>query len=348
MDKISKIKIYETRREIGKLEKTPLHIMTDVTNDILTSYPGSELEFEPRTNRELRPATDAREVFVVHGRNLAVRDALFTFLRSMRLDPLEWSEAVQATGKTLPYTGEILDAAFSRAHAVVVLFTPDDEARLREPFRNASDPPHEVDLTGQARPNVLFEAGMAMGRSEDRTVLVELGTLRPFTDIGGRHTIRLDNTTQRRQELAQRLEAAGCPVNREGTDWHTAGDFEAAMASMDQGSTERNGDVEQRSAKLLISQLSPEAVILLTKAANDRDHMISRHAEMNSCIIIIDDEVLNIPENAQSVAIWESALNDLVARGLVEDSLSNRTTFALTRKGIEVAEKFKDSLQPNV
>lgn len=71
----------------------------------------------------------------------------------------------------------------------------------------------------------LFEAGMAMGRFPERTILVELGNLRPFSDIGGRHVIRPDNTTQKRQELAQRLETAGCGINLKGTDWHTAGDF---------------------------------------------------------------------------------------------------------------------------
>ena len=64
---------------------------------------------------------------------------------------------------------------------------------------------------------------MAMGRDEERTVLVELGALRPFSDIAGRHTIKLNDTSQRRQELAQRLQAAGCSVNLEGTDWHSVG-----------------------------------------------------------------------------------------------------------------------------
>ncbi len=197
----------------------------NVTDEFITGPPGSALEANPRADQELRPATDAREVFVVHGRNLAARDALFDFLRAIDLHPLEWSEAVQATGKASPYIGEILDAAFSRAHAIVVLFSPDDEARLREAFRVASDPPHETQLTGQARPNVLFEAGMAMGRNQDRTILVELGNLRPFSDVGGRNTIRLDNSSQRRQDLAQRLRSAGCPVNLDGTHWHNAGDF---------------------------------------------------------------------------------------------------------------------------
>lgn len=113
----------------------------------------------------------------------------------------------------MPYIGAILDAALSRAHAVVVLLTPDDEACLRPQFRSDSDPPQEVEPSGQARPNVLFEASMAMGRNHERTILVELGVLRPFSDIAGLHVIRLDNTPQRRQDLAQRLQTAGCPVN---------------------------------------------------------------------------------------------------------------------------------------
>ena len=107
------------------------------------------------------------------GRNNEARNALFSFLRSIDLDPLEWPEAAKLTGKPSPYVGEILDAAFSNAHAVVVLFTPDDEARLKAQLQVDSDAPLETELNGQARPNVLFEAGMAMARHQDRTILVE-------------------------------------------------------------------------------------------------------------------------------------------------------------------------------
>lgn len=186
----------------------------------------SDYSRQSNSQADAAPVADPQAVFVVHGRDRSVRDAMFAFLRAIGLHPLEWAEVVKATGKPTPYIGEILEAAFSSARAVVVLMTPDDEARLREPFREDGDDVNETKLTPQARPNVLFEAGMAMGGSPDRTILVEVGVLRPFSDIGGRHVIRLDDSMARRQQLAQRLQSAGCPVNLAGIDWHTAGRFE--------------------------------------------------------------------------------------------------------------------------
>jgi predicted nucleotide-binding protein len=168
---------------------------------------------------------------VVHGRNKPARDALFDFLRSIGLLPIEWSAAAKATNKGAPYVREILDVAFRQAAAVVVLLTPDDEARLKRKFRKASDPSYERNLTGQARPNVLFEAGRAFGSHPDSTIVVQIGSVRPFTDTAGLHIIHLSNTPEARNDLANRLEAAGCAVNRDGTDWLTpsgGGDFDVA------------------------------------------------------------------------------------------------------------------------
>ena len=148
---------------------------------------------------------------------------MFTFLRSIGLRPIEWDQAIAMTGKASPYIGEVLDVAFDDAQAVVVLLTPDDIAYIRHEYAAEDDP--ELEPRGQARPNVLFEAGMAMGRDGERTILVEMGDLRPFSDVGGRHAIRMDNTPQRRKSLADRLRTAGCPVDVSGADWITAGDF---------------------------------------------------------------------------------------------------------------------------
>jgi predicted nucleotide-binding protein len=194
----------------------------DVTDELITGPPGTGTTSRQGSGPQVQ---GPRVVFVVHGRDLRLRDSMFSFLRSVGLHPLEWAEAVAATNHPNPYVGEILDTAFSIAQAVVVLLTPDDEGRLSQRLQQRGDPSHETQLTAQARLNVIFEAGMAMGRFPDRTILVELGSLRPFSDVAGRHVIRMDDTTQRRQELAQRLQSAGCPVNLAGTDWHTEGRF---------------------------------------------------------------------------------------------------------------------------
>lgn len=164
-------------------------------------------------------------VFVVHGRNALLAKALFTFLRALGLQPLEWVKAIRATGEPSPYVGTILETAFRDAAAVVVLLTPDDEARLRKAFLKKTDPMYEKRLTPQARPNVLFEAGMAFGRKPENTVLVQVGEVRPFSDVGGRHVARLSNDSTSRQELATKLANAGCNVDTSGTDWLTEGDF---------------------------------------------------------------------------------------------------------------------------
>ena len=171
-------------------------------------------------------AEDQRSVFVVHGRNEGLRRSMFDFLRSINLQPIEWTAAVALTGQGSPYIGDVLDAAFHRAAAIVVLMTPDEIAYLQPRYGHGDDDP-EVQPSEQARPNVLFEAGMALGRDAERTVLVEIGSVRPFSDVAGRHIVRLSNAVESRQALAQRLITAGCDVVLSGTDWHSSGDFSA-------------------------------------------------------------------------------------------------------------------------
>ncbi len=166
------------------------------------------------------------KVFVVHGRNKIMRNAMFSFLRTIGLVPLEWNKVVLATEKSAPSISEIIDKGFSMAQATVIVFTGDDEARLHSKFHSKNEPKHEVQLMFQPRANVLYEAGMAMGLYPERTVLVEIGKVKLFSDISGLYTVRLDNSTQTRQDLALRLKNAGCAIDISGTDWHSEGDFE--------------------------------------------------------------------------------------------------------------------------
>ena len=164
-----------------------------------------------------------RKVVVIHGRNEPARKGLFAFLRSLGLQPIEWSQAIAMTGQGSPYIRKVLNVAFGAAQAVVVLQTPDDVAHLHESLTYPGDP--ETSPQMQPRPNVLFEAGMALARDESRTIIVELGQIKSFSDIHGRHVVRLDNSTTKRQDLAHRLRTAGCAVDLDGTDWHQEGDL---------------------------------------------------------------------------------------------------------------------------
>lgn len=166
------------------------------------------------------PEPDRRKVMVVHGRDAAARDAIFNLLRCVGLIPIEWNHAVTLTGKASPYVGEILTAAFAHAQAVVVVLSGDDEARLRPGLHGLAEPAHESQFTPQARPNVLFEAGMALASHPDRTLLLEIGALRPFSDVGGRHTIRIvDGGAGERNTIVERLRTANCAVETSGKDW---------------------------------------------------------------------------------------------------------------------------------
>lgn len=166
------------------------------------------------------PVTTAnpREIAVVHGRDSEVSSAVFEFLRALDLHPLEWEELLSRASAATPYTGHLIEKLFEDVQAVVVIFTPDDETRLHPGLHRPVEPPYETRFMCQARPNVLFEAGMAFGLYPHRTILVEVGDLRPVSDLVGRHTVRLGTETAIKS-FANRLQAAGCAVNTRGTDW---------------------------------------------------------------------------------------------------------------------------------
>jgi predicted nucleotide-binding protein len=173
-------------------------------------------------------AADPHKVFVVNGRNEAVRIAMFELLRAFGLHPLEWTELRAATRKPSSYIGEILDAGFAMSQACVVLMTPDEEVRLREDF--VEDELERI-VAHQPRPNVLIEAGMALDKYRDRTVIVELGKMRQVSDLAGIHTLRMNDSIERRKELAERLRDAQCSVRIEGSAWHSAGRFDEAIGA---------------------------------------------------------------------------------------------------------------------
>ncbi len=151
------------------------------------------------------------DIFLVQGRDVKATEGLKAVLRAADLRPIEWEEARRWTGQPMPYTLQVLEAAFDRVGAVVVLFTPDDSVRLREELLSEEDPDHERDGGFQARPNVLVEAGMALALHRNRTVIVEIGKgMRPTTDLEGLNVVRFNGDAASRAKLIGRLKDCGC------------------------------------------------------------------------------------------------------------------------------------------
>lgn len=261
-----------------------------------------------------------RKVMVIHGRNNESRIAIFTFLRAIGLDPIEWAHAMHSTGDPAAYIGEILNRAFEEAKAVVVLLTGDDEARLKKELQKHNDPRYEKEFWPQARPNVLFEAGMAFALHPRRTVIVQLGEVKPFSDIAGRHVLHLDDSLAARQELGVRLQQAGCRVNMLGSDWHTTPESFS----------------RSRTANIARDKFSPD------KIQDEQEGMraIREKEEVNILSNMPDDRYATSDRLAKTAMIEEGRCIDLLERlvhkGLAERyAVNDATVYKLSKKGRE-------------
>lgn len=143
---------------------------------------------------------------------MQVVDQVRKFLGRMNLKVIDWNELSASLGGSA-FVGDVVEKGLREAQAVVVLFTADEFCTLDDALFLAADKPHDR-KRWQARPNVLFEAGMAFGVDKRRTILVTIGTeVSLFSDVEGRNIIRLDNSENSRNSLRLRLSAAGCTLD---------------------------------------------------------------------------------------------------------------------------------------
>jgi predicted nucleotide-binding protein len=190
-------------------------------NQISRSVPS--IQPTPKQHNEV----DKRKVFVIYGRNKAAYNAMVLFLRSVGLSAWDFYELSAQSGGTA-FIGDIVRHGMEQSQAVVALFTPDEFSVLR-PSLNDPQKTGPEDQRWQARPNVIYEAGMAMGIDENRTILVTLGSdVSLFSDVSGIHIVQLDNTPEKRSFLREKLHGVGCEVDRISTEYlniSRAGDF---------------------------------------------------------------------------------------------------------------------------
>jgi predicted nucleotide-binding protein len=150
---------------------------------------------------------NTRMVFIIHGRNQVAVNAMKQFLRSLGLDPHDF-DAVRNEMPGSVHLWQVVERALETARAIVVLHTPDEFVSLHPKLAG----PKEV-ARWQPRPNVLIEAGLAMGIGKECTIVVRFGETDIASDFQGFHFDRVGNDPDSRANFRKRFAAIGCPIN---------------------------------------------------------------------------------------------------------------------------------------
>src|SRR5262245_3286055 len=106
----------------------------------------------PRPTKRPVVTIQNNSIFVVHGRDIQLNTDMFAFLRAIGLNPLEWSQAIRGARGANPHVDEVIYGAMEKVQGVLVMFSPDEEARLKSKFASPSDKKKGFNkLDGQAR-----------------------------------------------------------------------------------------------------------------------------------------------------------------------------------------------------
>ena len=164
-----------------------------------------ELADEPVTSSQVHPAARKpgpvanSKVFIVHGRDNGLKEAVARFVEKLRLDAVILHEQANQ-GRTIIEKVEAYggDVAFA-----IVLLSPDDIGSLAS----------ESEQKPRPRQNVVFELGYFFGLlGRSRVAAIVTGSVEKPTDTDG--VVYIDGSTNSwRFELARELKAVGLPVD---------------------------------------------------------------------------------------------------------------------------------------
>ena len=140
-----------------------------------------------------------------------------------------------------------------------------------------------------------------------------------------------------------RLRQAGCSVNLDGTYWHSAGDFQAALDFLHQASSKATG-VGKIPTYGGVVPISGDAANLLIEAMDSNLRVIQRLRSPSGTVIKANGKSFGGLEDLRSGTTWERALSELVDSGLVvEDDSSDGEIFGVTDAGFNLIDSFEAS-----
>ncbi len=139
-------------------------------------------------------------VFVVHGHDTAVKEAVARFVQSLGLQPIILHDQANQGNTIIEKFEEHSNASFA-----VVLLTPDDLGA------SAATPEQ---LQSRARQNVVFELGYFIGKlGRDRVCALKSGAVEVPSDVAGVAYVSWDSAGGWKLTLARELQAAGLCID---------------------------------------------------------------------------------------------------------------------------------------
>lgn len=167
---------------------------------------------------------DPGVVFVIHGRNTKLLEELSVWLDSIGLHARGF-DLIRAELGGSPTIMEVIQKGMTEARAIIALMTPDEVSFLRPGLQSDHDSAPDKQRW-QARPNVIFEAGMAFALAgKDRTLILVAGVAELFSDVGGINYKRLPHDSTEREILKNVLRSMKCNVRDNDPTHHKRGDF---------------------------------------------------------------------------------------------------------------------------
>lgn len=150
---------------------------------------------------------------------------LRTWLNSLGLFAKGFDEHRSELGGS-PTIMQVIRKGLEESRAIIALITPDELAVLRPELHREHDNGSDRQRW-QARPNVLFEAGMAFALAgEERTLILVAGCAELFSDVIGFQCHRIPQNAIDRELLKKTLITMGCRI-RDTPHHHGEGNFVA-------------------------------------------------------------------------------------------------------------------------
>jgi predicted nucleotide-binding protein len=156
-------------------------------------------EVEPPPMDKTQVACSKDEIFIVHGRNNAVKHEVARFITVLGLKHIILHEQA-SEGKTIIEKFEShADVGFA-----IILLTADDVGKIKNARKNSP----------RARQNVIFEWGFFIGKlGRNRVCALHEKDVEPPSDLHGVVYLPLDDHQGWQMKLAKELKAAGYKID---------------------------------------------------------------------------------------------------------------------------------------